>query len=169
MTIEPIHVIATIALGVGATAVLDLWAWLLNRAFGVPLPNMCLLGRWVCHMPAGKFAHQNIAAAPARRLECAVGWAAHYLIGIAFAAGLVWLVSAEWLRNPTLLPALVFGIATVAAPFLLLHPAFGFGVAASKTPNPGQARLRSLVSHTVFGIGLYVSALFLSTFIGIYA
>ncbi|MDO9126054.1 MAG: DUF2938 family protein, partial [Parvibaculum sp.] len=35
----------------------------------------------------------------------------------------------------------------------------GAGIAASKTPKPNAARLRSLVSHTVFGIGLYVAAL----------
>jgi len=31
--------------------------------------------------------------------------------------------------------------------------------AAAKTPNPAQARLKSLLAHTVFGVGLYVSAL----------
>jgi hypothetical protein len=60
------------------------------------------------------------------------------------------------------MPALVFGIVTVFFPFLILHPAFGLGIAASKTADPLRARLRSLMSHTMFGIGLYVSALVLS-------
>ena len=44
-------------------------------------------------------------------------------------------------------------------PFLLMQPAFGLGVAAAKTPAPWQARLKSLSSHLVFGVGLYLSAL----------
>jgi hypothetical protein len=33
---------------------------------------------------------------------------------------------------------------------------------ASRTPNPTQARLKSLVTHNVFGVGLYVCALAVS-------
>jgi hypothetical protein len=43
-----------------------------------------------------------------------------------------------------------------------MQPAFGLGVAASKTPNPNKARLKSLMTHTVFGVGLYVWAYLLS-------
>jgi hypothetical protein len=40
-----------------------------------------------------------------------------------------------------------------------MQPGMGMGIAASKTPNPKAARLKSIVSHTVYGIGLYSSAL----------
>jgi hypothetical protein len=43
-----------------------------------------------------------------------------------------------------------------------MQPSFGLGIAAARTPKPNQARLRSLMSHTVFGVGLYASALALS-------
>jgi hypothetical protein len=46
----------------------------------------------------------------------------------------------------------------VAAPFLLLQPALGAGIAASRTPRPNVARRRSLVTHLVFGLGLYLAA-----------
>jgi len=59
------------------------------------------------------------------------------------------------------LPALAFGLVTTLAPFLVMQPAFGFGIAASKTPKPSQARLKSLMTHTVFGRGLYLWALLL--------
>jgi hypothetical protein len=49
------------------------------------------------------------------------------------------------------------GIASVAAPLLLMLPAMGLGFAASKAPNPAKARLRSLVTHIVFGVGLYAA------------
>jgi hypothetical protein len=94
--------------------------------------------------------------------ESAIGWTAHYLIGIAFAAILLASFGLDWARHPTIWPALVVGIGTVAAPFLIMQPGMGTGIAASRTPNPSAARLRSLVAHAVFGIGLYVTALSLS-------
>jgi hypothetical protein len=81
------------------------------------------------------------------------------MIGITFAIAFVALVGDNWLQHPTLIPAIVFGVGTVLTPFFIMQPAFGLGFAASKTPNPAQARLRSLMNHTVFGAGLYLSAL----------
>ena len=86
-----------------------------------------------------------------------------------FALALVALVSGAWLTRPTLLPALLFGVGTVLAPFLLMHPSFGLGIAASRTPNPTQARLRSLMAHTAFGVGLYVCAVGVSYVVPVHA
>lgn len=68
----------------------------------------------------------------------------------------------EWLRDPRLLPALAMGVATVAAPWLLMQPAMGAGIAAARTPAPARNRARSLVNHAVFGLGLYLTALLLA-------
>ena len=46
-------------------------------------------------------------------------------------------------------------------PWLIMQPSFGLGLAASRAPKPGQARLKSLMTHTVFGIGLYLWGLLL--------
>jgi hypothetical protein len=151
--------VATIFVGLGATLVLDLWVLFLQRAFGVPAANYCLVGRWVLHMGNGTFRHEGIAKSAPKRAECAVGWLAHYTIGVVFALIFVQIVTPEWLRSPTPVAPLVFGIVTVAFPFLIMQPAFGLGIAASKAPEPTQARLRSLMSHAVFGAGLYLSAL----------
>jgi hypothetical protein len=151
-----------IAVGLGATLFMDLWAVFLKHAFGVAPPNYCLVGRWFCYMPLGTFTHSSIADSPRKPYECAVGWIGHYLVGVLYAVGLVALVSDRWLVHPTLLPALLFGVGTVLVPFLVMQPSFGLGVAASKAPNPEQARLKSLMAHTVFGTGLYVSAAGLS-------
>jgi len=79
-----------------------------------------------------------------------------------FATVFVALASAEWLGRPTLLPALLYGIVTVVFPFFLLQPSLGLGIASSRAPNPTQARLKSLATHTVFGIGLYLAAVAVS-------
>jgi hypothetical protein len=76
------------------------------------------------------------------------------------------LTSGEWLAQPTVLPALLYGIATVVFPFFILQPSLGLGIASSRTANPAQARLKSLVTHSVFGVGLYVSAVGVSYLLG---
>jgi hypothetical protein len=155
-------ILAAVLIGVGATLLIDLWAVFLRRVFGVRSLDYCLLGRWVLHMPSGKIMHQSIATTAAKRYECAAGWTTHYLIGIGFAILFVILASDVWLERPTLLPALAFGVVTVLVPFFTLQPSFGLGLAASKTAQPTRARLKSLMTHTVFGVGLYISAYLLS-------
>lgn len=162
MNIELIYVLAAIAVGIGATLVMDLWSFSLKRSFNIPAPNYCFVGRWLRHMPEGVFRHSSIAAAEKKPAECVVGWIAHYATGIVFALALVLLASPNWLQQPTLLPALLLGLATVVAPLFVMQPSFGLGFAGSKTPKPAQTRLRSLMNHVVFGLGLYISALALS-------
>jgi hypothetical protein len=162
MSIEANDIPRAIAIGIGATLVMDVWNLFLKRTFGIPSLNYCLLGRWVRHMPGGTFRHLNITAAPQKPLECTVGWIAHYTIGVVFALVLVAFASNDWLARPTVLPPLLFGIGTVVFPFFILQPSLGLGIAASRTPHPTQARLKSLVTHVVFGAGLYVCALAVS-------
>ena len=152
------HLLAAVGIGLGATLMIDLWAVFLKRAFAVNSLNYCLLGRWVLYMPQGKFAHASIAASASKPHECMVGWAAHYSIGVAFGLTFVWIASPGWLASPTLLPALAFGVATVVVPFFTLQPALGLGIASSRQPRPAAARIKSLATHTVFGLGLWVCA-----------
>lgn len=145
-------------IGIGATAVMDAWLLLLKH-LGVSTLNFAFIGRWVGHLLRGQFAHAAIAKAAPIRGELAWGWLTHYAVGVAFATVLVGLQGADWVRSPTLLPALAVGVCTVAAPLLVMQPAMGSGFAASRTPTPLKNCLRSLANHTVFGFGLYLSAL----------
>lgn len=158
MNFDPGYIGGAVMVGIGAVVIMDLWNLFLQRAFQISSLNFCLVGRWLSHMWTGTFTHANIAAAPKRPVECAIGWIAHYLIGITFAVLLVVATSGSWLENPTFLPALLVGVGTVPIPYFIVQPALGFGIAAAKTPNPAQARLKSLITHTVFGVGLYLAA-----------
>lgn len=111
--------------------------------------------------------HASIAAAKQKRFECAVGWIAHYAIGVTFAVVFLSFATGSWLLKPTLLPATLFGVGTVLFPFLIMQPSFGLGIAASRTPHPAKARLKSISTHAVFGIGLYISAVGLNLFLRI--
>lgn len=150
------YLMYALLIGIGATAVMDLCSVALQR-LGIPMPNYALVGRWVAHMPRGRFRHDAIAAAAPMAGERAIGWSVHYLTGVVFAALLLAVWGLDWAQRPTLAPALTVGIATVAAPFLLMQPAMGAGIAARRTPHPATARVRSLVNHGLFGLGLYAS------------
>ena len=151
-------VAASVLIGGGATVVMDLWLLLLRRGLGVRTLDYAMLGRWLGHVPRGTFVHESIAKARPVRGELALGWCAHYAIGITFAALLLLILGLDWARSPSLMPALVTGLVTVAAPLFVLQPALGAGIASSKAPNPNAARLRSVLTHAVYGLGLYASA-----------
>jgi hypothetical protein len=151
-------ILGALVIGIGGTACIDLWAMFLRKAFGIQSLSYCFLGRWILHMPRGRFVHDAIATSEARPRECTVGWAAHYSIGVAFAALFLWIAPRTWLAHPTPVPALAFGMVTVAVPFLTMQPAFGLGIAASRTKSPSAARLKSLATHTIFGAGMYAVA-----------
>lgn len=154
-------VIGAIFVGAGATLIMDLWAIFLSRAFNISAFNFCLLGRWLSFMADGVFRHHTIMNAKPRTAECTLGWLAHYVIGIAYATVLVLPASGEWLLQPSLVSAMVLSLLGLVFPFFIMQPALGFGVAAAKTPKPVQARIKSVVTHSVFGLGLYLSALLL--------
>ena len=162
MILAPYHILGAALMGIGASLLMDAWNLLLRRVTGIRSLDYCLLGRWLLHMPGGTSLHASITAAPPKRHECVVGWVAHYSIGIAFALVFLAIQSGDWLAHPTLLPALLFGIATVVFPLFIMQPALGLGIASARTPKPTQARLKSLATHTVFGVGMYLCALVVS-------
>jgi hypothetical protein len=156
----------TVVIGTGATLLMDLWVIARKRLLGVPPPDYGLVGRWLAHIALRRrLRHERITAATAVRGEIAIGWSAHYLAGISFAALLIGIWGSAWIRQPAIGPALLVGVCTSAAPFLLMQPGMGAGIAASRTPRPGAARLQTLVTHTIFGLGLYAAGQAIRVFI----
>jgi Protein of unknown function (DUF2938) len=147
----------TLLIGVIATAVMDLWGAVRQWLFGIPTLNYGLVGRWLVYLTRGRFLHDPIGASPLVPHEQVIGWSVHYVLGVVFAALLLAIFGLDWVRHPTMGPALIIGIGSVVAPFLLMQPGMGMGVAASRTPRPNVARLQSLITHTIFGLGLYMA------------
>lgn len=151
-----------IAMGAAGAALMDVWSLTLRRVWKVPTLDYALLGRWIGHVLRGRFSHDRIADAAPVRGERELGWLAHYGIGIAFAVPVALLGGATWLEQPTPAPAMVVGLATIVAPWLVMQPAMGLGIAASKSPRPWATRLRNLANHAVYGVGLYAAAVVLA-------
>lgn len=147
-----------VLMGLAGTAAMDIWAQVMHRAFGQPLPNWAMPGRWFGHIPKGQIFHDDIGAAEPIKGELGLGWALHYGVGVLY--GLIWavLAGADWLAAPTFLPVWIFALVTIAAGWFLLQPGMGLGWAAAKTGNPTKARIMGLIAHTVFGIGMWLAA-----------
>ncbi|MDP2801967.1 MAG: DUF2938 domain-containing protein [Phreatobacter sp.] len=149
----------SIVIGVAATALLDLWALFLQRVFAVAPPNWAMVGRWVGHLPQGRFIHDDIGRSAPVSNERVIGWIFHYAVGIAFAAVLLAVWGLGWARVPTLVPALIVGYVTIGCGWFILQPGMGAGIAASRRDNAMQIRMLNILGHTVFGLGLYFAAL----------
>ena len=148
---------AGILMGIGGTVAMDIWALVLNRAFGQGLPNWGNVGRWAANLPT--LFHDDIGQVPPVQGETAIGWAVHYGVGILY--GVIWalLAGSAWLAAPTFVPVWIFALVTIAAGWFLLHPGLGLGWALSKTEAPWKGRFLGLIAHTAFGLGMYAVAL----------
>ena len=152
-------VFAAMLVGIGGTIILDLFSFLMERLFGVPATNWRMVGRWIGHMPGGRFVQSNLKQAEPVPGEPAIGWIFHYVIGVGYGLLLVAIWGADWVQTPSFAPPMILAVVLLVLPFFVMMPGMGMGIAAAKTPKPNIARLKSLMGHSVFGIGMYVTAL----------
>ena len=148
----------TVLVGVFATAAADLWQQALAKWCGRPAADWAKVGRWVAWIPRGVFVHRPIAATRPVRGEKLIGWAFHYVVGIAYAALFLTALRAVAGVSSSILPALAFAAVTLAAPWFVLQPALGLGVLARRAPDPAVVRFVTVTTHGVFGLGLALGA-----------
>lgn len=148
--------------GIGGTLVLDLYALFLARVMGVPVTNWAMVGRWFGNMPRGQFVQTGMSKAEPVKGELAIGWIAHYAIGAGYGLLLLPLWGRVWLNHPTVLPPIFLSWVLLIAPCLVMMPGMGLGIAGRRAPRPNITRLKSMVGHSVFGFGMYATAVALS-------
>ena len=146
-----------LVMGITATVAIDLWATFSNRMLGWPRTNWGLVGRWIGHMRDGRFTHVSIGSSPTIAHESILGWVFHYVVGCIYAALYLMYVGTAQMGQPTLVSAVLFGLVTILSPWLLMQPALGLGVFASKAPRPTLVRMQNLMIHTIFGLALFYS------------
>lgn len=145
-----------IFIGTFATLVIDLWALVLKHGFRQQTMDWGMAGRWFAYLPRGVFIHRPIGKTEPVSNEKLIGWLAHYTTGIIYAWMYIALMGMVFSVQPNLNSALLFGLATVLAPWFILQPGMGVGVFANKAPDPWKKRLTSLATHAVFGVALYL-------------
>lgn len=148
--------------GVGGTITLDLYAWFMARVMGVTATNWAMVGRWFGNMTRGQFVQAAMSQAGPVKGELAIGWIAHFAIGIGYGLLLLTLWGKAWLEHPTLLPPMILAWALLAAPYFIMMPGMGMGIAGSRTPQPNVTRLKSVMGHSVFGLGMYATGMALA-------
>jgi hypothetical protein len=144
-----------IILGIFSTVIIDFWAAFSSRIFHLPKTNWSMVGRWVGHIPNGRYFHDPIGSSHEIRGEYFFGWLFHYFIGVAYAGIYVALVVLFFQGSATLLFSWLFGLLTILSPWLILQPALGLGICAVKAIKPNLVRLQNLCIHSIFGIALY--------------
>jgi hypothetical protein len=144
-------------IGIIATLGMDIWAAIVKHLLHLPTADWALVGRWFGHMPRGVLVHCPITDSAAIPNELAIGWVTHYLTGIVYGLAYLSIVQVLFSSGPTLASALVFGLVTLAAPWLIMQPSMGAGMFASRTPRPIMMRLINLSMHVVFGMSLYIA------------
>jgi hypothetical protein len=148
--------VKAILMGVIATVCMDIWAAIAKHVLRLPTANWSLVGRWFGHMRRGTFIHRPITDSAPISNEMVIGWIAHYVTGLIY--GLIYLSIIQiFLQiDPTFKSALIFGLATLIAPWFIMQPAMGAGVFARHTPHPGLMRAVTISMHVVFGCSLFL-------------
>ena len=113
-----------------------------------------MVGRWFGNMAHGQFVQVAMSEAVPVKGELAIGWIAHYALG--------W--GKVWLERPTLLPPMILAWVLLVAPYLMMMPGMGMGIAGSRTPKPNVTRLKSVMGHSVFGLGMYATGRLLAPY-----
>lgn len=149
----------TVAAGAIATLSMDLLSalayWLRLSA---PLPPY-LIGRWFAYVAKAKLFHADIANVPAVPHEIAIAVPVHYAIGVALTTCFVRALSYGG-QSPRNLPfALAFGVSTNLLPWLVMFPSMGYGFFGSHGPAGTRLFLSSLMSHAIFGLGLWLGVM----------
>lgn len=146
-----------LVMGITATVAIDLWATFSNRVLGWPRTHWGMVGRWIGHMRYGRFTHTSIGSSAPVVHESLLGWVFHYVVGCLYAAIYLACVHVAHEGQPTLMSAVLFGWLTILSPWLLMQPALGLGICASKAPRPTLVRMQNLIIHSIFGLALYYS------------
>jgi hypothetical protein len=154
----------TVIIGTVATICTDLWHLFLKRALYFPVANWQMIGRWVVGMSGGKFVHHSITEAPPVAGETAIGWTFHYLVGIGYAALYIAVMRFILQGEPSLVSALLFGIATLAAPWFVMQPALGLGIMARHQHNRCTIAVVTVTTHLIFGMALYLGVIAITGF-----
>jgi hypothetical protein len=145
----------TMLAGLVATASMDLWAFLIQYLFAIPV-SWNEIGRIVGHGFMGSLSWQHITRLPPIPYENLYGWLFHYFIGISYACLYVFLKREVFKKPMTWYSAIIFGWAMMVFPLVFLSYLLGKGLFYDQTLNQWHGLLYTFSCHTAFGLGLII-------------
>ena len=149
--------------GIFSCLVMDLWQRLVKLTYGINPSDWGIIGRWLIMLILKqKIYNPNIEKEKSYKNELIIGWVFHYFVGVVYGVFFAFLAGPDWIAAPTFPPAFIYALATIAGGWFLLHPGLGLGWAVSKVEHPNRVRMLGLLSHNVFGLGLWLFALLLT-------
>ena len=121
-----------------------------------------LTGRWFAFVARGQFLHSDIGRVTPINHEMAIAVPMHYVVGITLALLYLLLTSTLGLNPRNLIASLAFALCTNLLPWLLMFPAMGYGWFGTHGPPGTRLFFSSLVTHSFYGVGLWIGVLILS-------
>ena len=152
-------ILNVLIVGIVATLTLDIVQQLMKLILKWPVTNWAIIGRWAAHLPEGQFVNRSIGTTPPVKNELALGWLVHYGVGITYGAIYLFLVYVVFGTGLSFVPAMAFGILSVAVTWFMMEPNLGAGVMGGNTSEPKVTRMHDFASHLGFGLGLYFGGL----------
>lgn len=143
--------------GIAGAVLMDIAEGLAGRAGITSGVSVALVGRWFLGLRRGQWRHRDIRAPAAQPGEVAAGWVFHLCIGggaVALFYPLSFWLGGLALPDNHLWGGLLFGLATCLLPWLVLLPAFGWGLGGRRGPAGSNALLASVLSHIPYGLGV---------------
>ena len=142
--------------GLFATIIFDLFNYSLNFAYGTNKPKWNLLGRYFLGYKESNFIRTTLIDDEELDNELLWGYLFHYFIGIVY--GIIYVILNYLLFDyPSIFLAYFFGFFTVLGGWCFLMPfAYNLGFFASKSDERNNILVQNLISHFVFGTGLFI-------------
>ena len=147
--------------GLIATLIFDIFNQSLYFAYSIDRPKWNLLGRYFLGYKQGYFIRKNLVNDEEIRNELQWGYLIHYSIGIIY--GLFYVFLNTWLFDyPSILLAYSIGFTSVLGAWCYLMPlAYDLGFFASKSEDRLKVMIQNLITHFVFGTGLFIGIYFI--------
>ena len=145
----PGGVLATITMD----AVMVAAASLGGSAFASDRLGLDMIGRWAGGLLRGRWRHDDIRRAPARRGELGLGLLTHYGTGVVLTQAFL-LLPRRGSRRPGFAAGTAYGIATAVLPLLVMFPSMGYGWVGLRSGDAARLGRIMLVGHIAFGVGI---------------
>ena len=146
-----------IVAGVLGTSVMDFLNHLFSRTGVLSKIDVRMIGRMSAGWARGRFCYRHPDEMKPVANEMLYGYITHYAIGVGLA--LIYVLGWKFLVGGSASPlwALVYGVATTAASYVLVYPSMGLGVCGRRSPEGIKNPLSSLANHLFYGVGLAIA------------